>query len=388
MKKKDIIIGLSLIAIVAIGGGIGLLLFLNPSPLPQEEGYKGLPVDWSTAPLDACFILDNQTHVFKVTLEDILEGIELAIEEDEDTSGARINEYKDVIFCYQFMYNGHIITGVDILDVLEKFDTYYANNMNLSAKGQTLQEQVSSKSIIQKMYKGPEDPLVIAIAADGQWLAESSLGSTLGNFSIIGDDWSLECLNLEKITVIDNWTVSVNVNGIEEFKIDPLNMTENEFNANYSYSRFDDWDYNRQYWGRNLSEIISHTSANGKNYTVRVHAVDGITGPHEDYDPYSDEDVEEGINPPFPDDYTDNVNKSYPDNIQGVPLPSTDLLMCLVYKHQEFGECGYNGNPCDPVWPYPRRLGYDSGPFSLVVPGRPRGTYVKYIYLINITTIP
>jgi hypothetical protein len=380
MKKKDIYIGISLIAIVAIGGGIGLFFILNPAQQP-EEGYKGLPADWSTAPNDAYFMLNNQTNTIRVTLEDILEGIELAIEEDEDTSGSRINEYKDVIFCYQFYYNGFLVTGVDLLDVLEKFDTFYANNMNLTAKGQTEQEQVSSQNIVQKMYKGPEDPLVIAIAAEGKWLADSPLGATYGNFSIIGKNWNVQCLNLENITVIDSWTVSVKVDGIEEFKITPLNMTTNEFTANYSYFRFDDWNYNRQYWGRNISEIISHTSASGKNYTVRVYAIDGVAGPSEENDPYDQIDVEQGIVPPYIAD--DRINKTMED-LTGVPLPNTDLLMCLIYKQREWGETGFGVT--DPVWPYPRRLGYDSGPFSLVVPGRPRGQYVKYLYLINITT--
>jgi len=385
MKKKDLYIGISLIAIVALGGGIGLFFILNQPQQPQDvdTGYKGLPADWSSAPTDAYFMLDNQTDTFKITLGDILEGIELAIEEDEDTTGARINEYKDVIFCYQFYYNGYLVTGVDLLNVLEKFDTFYANNMNLTAKGQTEQAQVSSTQIIQKMYKGPEDPLVVAIAAEGKWLADSPLGSSYGNFSVIGEDWSVECVNLEKVSIIDNWSVSVKVDGNVEFKIDPNNMTINEYTANYSYSVFDDWDYNRQYWGRNLSEIISHTSAYGKNYTLRVYAVDGVVGPAIQNPPYDQIDVEEGIIPPYISE--DRLNRST-DNLAGVPLPPTNLRMCLVYKHQEFGECGYYGSPCDPVWPYPNKLGYDSGPFSLVVPGRPRGKYVKYLYLINITT--
>lgn len=382
MRKKDLYIGITLIAILAIGGGIGLFFILN-QPSEQEEGYMGLPADWSDAPSDASFILNNKTDIIKITLADILEGVELAIEEDQDTSGVRINEYKDVLFCYQFNYNGYVITGVDLLSLLEKYHTYYAYNLNLTAKGQTEQETISSKRIIQKMYKGPEDPIIIAIAADGEWLAESPLGDIYGNFSIIGNDWSVECINLEKITVIDNWSISVQVDGTEEYVIDPSNMTINEYTSNYSYTRIDDWDYNRKYWGRNLSEIISHTSAAGKNYTVRVHAVDGVVGPTEENPPYNQTDVEKGINPPFIPE--DRVNVTLDDNV-GEPLPNTDLLMCLVYKHQEFGECGIDGSPCDPVWPYPKKLGYDGGPFSLVVPGRPRGKYVKYLYLINITT--
>ena len=380
MKKKDIYIGISLIAIVAIAGGIGLIFILN-QPQPQEEGYKGLPADWSSAPNDAYFMLDNQTNTIKVTLADILEGVELAMEEDADTSGARINEYKDVIFCYQFYYSDHLITGVDLLDVLEKCDTFYANNMNLTAKGQVEQERVSSQNIVQKMYKGPEDPLVIAIAADDQWLADSPLGPTYGNFSIIGKNWNVQCLNLEKVTVLDNWTVSVKVDGVEEYEITPLNMNLNEFTANYSYSRFDDWTYNRQYWGRNISEILSHTSANGKNYILRFYAIDGVISPGEDVNPYNQTDVEDGIIPPYI--AADRVNKSQED-LTGVPLPETDLLMCLMHKQREWGETGFGVT--DPIWPYPRELGYDGGPFSLVVPGRPRGQYIKYLYLINVTT--
>jgi hypothetical protein len=379
MKKKDIYIGISLIAIVAIAGGIGLVFILN-QPKSQEAGYKGLPADWSTAPKDAYFMLNNQTSTIKITLSDILEGIQLAIEEDKDASGARINEYKDVIFCYQFYYDGHLITGVDLLNVLEKFDTFYANTMNLTAKGQTEQEQVSSQNIVQKMYKGPEDPLVIAIAADNKWLANSPLGATYGNFSIIGKNWNVQCLNLEKVTVLDNWTVSVKVNGVEEYEITPQNMNLNEFTANYSYNRFDDWNYNRQYWGRNLSEIISHTSANGKNYSLRLYAIDGVVSPSEDVAAYNQSDVEDGIIPPYI--AADRVNKTQED-LTGVPLPDTNLLMCLVHKQREWGETGFGVT--DPVWPYARELGYDNGPFSIVVPGRPRAQYIKYLYLINVT---
>lgn len=380
MEKKDLYIGISVIAIIAIGGGIGFFFILNQSS-EKEQGYKGLPVDWDTAPSDAYFLLDNQTHVLNITLADILDGIQLAKEEDEDTTGARINEYKDVIFCYQFYHNGYLVTGVDILDVLEKFNTFYANNMNLSEKGQTDQKEVSSKSIIQKMYKGSEDPLVIAIAAEGKWLADSPLAPAYGNFSIIGKNWNVECINLEKITVLDNWSVSVAVNGVEEFTIHPLNMTFNEYTTNYTYDRSDYWNYNRQYWGRNISEIISHTTANGKNYTLRVHAVDGVTGPQQIYRPYSKTDVEESIDPPWVSE--DKINGTI--YAPGVPLPDTDLLMCLIYKQQEWGET--NQYITDPVWPYPRKLGYESGPFSLLVPGRPRDKFVKYIYLINITIV-
>ena len=60
--------------------------------------------------------------------------------------------------------------------------------------------------------------------------------------------------------------------------------------------------------------------------------------------------------------------------------------MNLVYKDREFGETW--GGVTDPFWPYARYCGYHRGPFYLIVPGRPRDAYIKYIYKIAVSYIP
>ncbi|TFF97934.1 MAG: hypothetical protein EU547_02930 [Promethearchaeota archaeon] len=371
MEKKDIIIGISLIAIVAIGGTIGLFFILN-QPSTEEGGIpnEGLPTNWNTAPNSSYFILKNHTAEIKVTLGDILEGVRLAIE--EENTPVRINEYKDVIYYHEFIYQGYRVAGVDFLNILEKFDTHFAFNLSFVSKSSE-KIYITTEKIIDKMYEGSEDPIVLIIAANGKWLADSPLGSSYGNFSIIGENWNKELLNLESIEALDNWTIPINVNGQLNYTITPSNVHKNEYVGNYSYDRSDYWNYDRQYWGRNISDIIQETSAAGKNYTLRFYAADGVFSPYDGYY-YDQDDVEKGIEPPFRP--TDLINGSK-------ALPDTDKLMCLIYKQQEFGE-SYGGT-ADPIWSHPKMLGYGSGPFSLVVPGRPRGEYIKYINRIEIS---
>ena len=377
MKKKDLIIGLGLIVIVGISGTIGLLFLLNQS---EQKQPRGLPKNWDSAPSSAFFILNSYNESINVTLGSILEGIQLAIEEGQDPSGANINEYKDIIYYYTFYHQtlDSYITGIDLLDILEKYDINFAYNISIQSIGGN-NVSITSGEIIKKMYEGVEDPLVLAIAADGKWLADSSLGEDYGNFSLLGKNWNIQLKNIRQIDIIDNWTVNVVVNGTTEYIIDQSNMMENKFTANYSYDRSDWWNYNRQYWGRNVSEIISLTSASGKNYTVRFHAIDGVISPSLLERPYNRTDVERGINPPWTAE--DKINGTLYD--PAVPMLPTHLLMNLVYKDREFGE-GW-GSTTDPFWPYARYCGYHRGPFYLIVPGRPRDAYIKYIYKISIT---
>jgi hypothetical protein len=379
MKKKQLIIGVALILIVGVSGSISLFFIINQSG-QEKEKLRGLPEDWSTAPNSTFFILKTSTETINVTLASILEGIQLAIEEQQDPSGVNINEYKDVIYYYTF-YNQTLdsyITGVDLLDILEKYGINFAYNMTIESLGGG-KVSVTSGDIIKKMYEGVEDPLVIAIAADGNWLTDSSLGEEYGNFSLIGKNWNIELKKIKQVEINSNWTVNVEVNGDIEYTVDPSNMMENEFTANYSYYRSDWWNYNRQYWGRNISEIISFTNASGKNYTIRFYAIDGVVSPAIGFRPYNRTDVEQGIVPPWISD--DKINGSVSKD--PVPMLASPLLMNLVYKDREFGETGFGST--DPVWPYAKYCGYHRGPFYLVVPGRPRDAYIKYIYKISIS---
>jgi hypothetical protein len=375
-----------LIAVVSLSGALGFFLIVPPNQTKEPTLLKGLPDDWNGAPNSAFFTLNNGTDFIKITLKDILDGLKLTIEQEEDTSGANINEYKDLIYYDTFFHEGFglYITGVDILSVLEKFDTNFALNMSFvskrNVKGSIETLQLSSENIVKHMLTGEEEPIILAIAANKTWLADSPIGDLCGNFSIFGENMPNSLTNLERIDVIDSWEIKVNVNGKKEYSITPSNIKLNHIVANYSYERDDWWDFDRQYWGRTLKEIISHTSAAGKNYNVRIWSVDGFASPRpygqKSEPPYNRTDVEEGIETPW--SQSDLVNESE------VPLPDPgNKLMTIVYKHQEFGESGQNVS--DPVWPQPEVCGIHRGPFYLIVPGRPRDVYVKWINRIEIT---
>ncbi|MFX0057877.1 MAG: hypothetical protein ACFE85_00275 [Candidatus Hodarchaeota archaeon] len=387
MENKDIALGLLIIAVVGLAGGLGFVIIATPKApeQPQVTLLWGLPDDWSTAPNASSFILNNGTNQIPISLADILEGVQLAIEEDQDPTGTFINEYKKTIYTYTFLdpISGLYITGVDILDILEKYDTNFAYNLTFTSKkssdGSIDVIHMSTGDIISKMYEGNEEPVILGLAANKTWLADSLYGNIWGNFSIMGKNMHNSLTNLEEIKVLDSWKVEVRVNGTLEFIIDPTNMTDAEYTDTYTYERDDWWDFNRQYWGRNISEIISHTSATGKNYTLRVWSEDGWASPRpfggKKEDPYNNTDVELGITPPWVDH--DLINDTL------VPLPETNLLMNLVYADQEFGETGQGVT--DPIWPYRRICGYHRGPFYLIVPGRPRDVYISHVNLIDIT---
>ena len=382
MENKDIIIGILLIASVGLAGGLGFVLISSPPSTETPTYLFGLPNDWSTAPNSSYFMLYNQTGAsLKVTLKDILDGVALAYEE-QNANGSEINEYKKVIYPYTFLdsSSGLPVAGVDILDVLEAYDTNFGWDLKFTSNiGSEFEMTTTTGNIITKMYEGSEESVIIVIAANKKWLGESALGDQWGNFSIVGEQMSSALYDLQKIDVLSNWTVEVVVNGTVEYVIDPMNMIYNGYDDVYHYDRTDWWSFNRHYWGRNISEIISHTSAAGLNYTMRAWSVDGWASPRpfgkKPEVPYNNTEIENGILPPR--ETWDLINDTV------VPMPLTDLLMNLVYADQEFGETGQGIT--DPIWPYRKMCGYHRGPFYLLVPGRPRDVYISHVNRIEIT---
>jgi len=385
MENKDIILGILLIAVVGLGGGLGFVIIAGPSlfgpPAEEPTNLFGLPDDWSTAPNSSYFMFYNQTGAsIQVTLEDILDGVALALEEQE-AGGPMINEYKKIIYPYTFLEpsSGLYVTGVDVLDILEAYDTNFGWDIEfVSSYGHTV--NMTTGDIISKMYEGNEESVIIAIAANKKWLAESPLGPNWGDFALVGELMTTAIYDLESVTVGTNWKVEVVINGTTEFVIDPSNMILNGYDDTYHYDRDDWWSFNRHYWGRNISEIISHTSAGTLNYTVRLWSVDGYASPRpfgskKEYR-FNNTEIEDGIAPPR--ETWDLINET------SVPLPDTNLLMSLVYADQEYGEMGQGIT--DLVWPYRRMCGYHRGPFYLLVPDRPRDTYLSHVIQIDITT--
>jgi hypothetical protein len=172
------------------------------------------------------------------------------------------------------------------------------------------------------------------------------------------------------------------------FTINSTNIKDNEFTANHSYLNNDDWNFKRQYWGRNISDVINEAltagTYSGQNYTARFFAADGYSepvakgkfGPREPI-PFNITEIEEGVDPAF---RGDQVND--PPEL----VPESDLLMCLCYAQRELGE--FFGNEQDPVWPSKKVNNYHTGPFNIVVPGRTRDHYLKYVTEIRVVVFP
>jgi hypothetical protein len=278
---------------------------------------------------------------------------------------------------------------VDLLDILELYDTNFGWDLTISSgSGYTL--DLTTGDIISNMYEGEDNIYIVAIAANKEWLAKSPLGPSWGNFTFLVKNYPSVIYDMNSVEVWSNWTVEVVINGTVEYVIDPMNMTYNGYDDTYHYDRDDWWNFNRHYWGRNISEIISLTSAGGLNYTVRFWSADGWATPWP-YNPtkkeprYNNTHVETGIVPPYPrwangylNDTVDLVNTT------NVPLPETNLLMALVYADQEFGETWQEVT--DPVWPHRKICGYHRGPFYVIIPGRPKASYLKYVTRIEITS--
>ena len=395
---KDAVLGILLISVIGLGGFLGYMIITLPAPCEQCDDPTecdpcvpdpipnpwGLPDDWSTAPNATYFTINNGTHVFNITLGEILDGVALALDEETNGNGAEINEYKNPLYLYtvQDEVSGIYYTGVDVLDILERWNTNFAFNMSFNSThtpdgyNSIRYLNMSTGDIISKMYENDEEPVIIALAANKGWLP----GSKLGNFTILGKNMAESISNLENITILDSWIVKVYVNDTLELIIDPTNMTTNEYTDNYWHEDLDWWSFNRTYWGRNISEIISHTSAAGLNYSVRIWSVDNWATPRPfgggKENRYNNTDVEDGIIPPW------NPAKDLVSD--DVPIPVPDVVMNLVYADQEHGETGQGIT--DPIWPYRLMNGYHRGPFYALIPGRPRANYLSHVNKIDITS--
>jgi len=195
MENKDIALGILLIAAVGLAGGLGFILIAwEPKTTPEVPTYlSGLPDDWSTAPNSSYIILNNQTHSnIIITLKDILQGI--ATYQSSQKGGYNTGIGFQTIID---PYTNIPITGISIPDLLDQYHTYFPGNIDfVSADGFGV-FSTSAPEIIEKLEDAEED-LIIAIAANKQWLADSPLGDVYGNFSLVGEVMDSRIYNLEK----------------------------------------------------------------------------------------------------------------------------------------------------------------------------------------------
>jgi hypothetical protein len=381
IDKKDALIGIFAIVAVGLAGGLSYVIIANPVTEPTTVYHQGLPENWNTAPNASYFSLFDVHGVEHViTLGEILEGVQLYLDDLESDS---IKEWKNYyeLTTIQDPISGHYITGVNILDILEEKEIYYAGDLEFETDD-SVSREVHTADIIAKSYaKKGKTYFVLALAINQMWLQDSPYYNSMGNFSIMGLDPNDNFYNFNQVFVMNNWTIDIIVNGTTELSLDAWDLIQNPYSAVYKYDSTTDWAANRQYWGKNVSEIIGMTTANLQpDYSVTFRAADGFTTPFwKSEPPYNKSEVENGmynngthVIPRSDDDYVNGTDTSL-----GVPIPATNLVMNLAWKIQEFGE-SYDGVFDDP-WPAPSILSYSSGPFNVQIPGRNRANYAKWV---------
>ncbi|TXT65004.1 MAG: hypothetical protein BAJALOKI1v1_480013 [Promethearchaeota archaeon] len=411
MEVKDGIIGVLIVALVGLAGGLGYVIISQgptsttlpnlPTGTTTTTTYEsGLPDDWTTAPNSSYFLLNNQTQSgINITLGDILEQVIIneATEKYNFSTGIGVTTMYDPD-------TGIPVTGIYLTDFFDIYYTYFPGDIIFTSheddEGTSESLSISAYDLLDKTErKDTSEKMIIALAANKKWLQNSQFKDTWGDFTVIAEDTGSRVCNLKEINVTSNWTLTVEVDGIKKLELSPYNITNSPSHTyNYTYDRFDKWNYDREITGINLSKICEWAGVDeNDNFEVKARAVDGWASPHgKPWRPgFTEDDVYNNID--YDSRYWDYVNST--DGFEeddGHPLPAStvtnDMSIMIVYSQKlNDGEIDLSANPpypTNPEWPEHKMVGMKHGPYIIAVPGRIRENFIWGIYKIEINTIP
>ncbi len=433
IERKDAAIGLLIIGLVAMAGWVGFL-YINPITKTKTEEDEttiyvysikevpityesGLPDDWSTAPNASSITLYNETgDAITITLGQILEYVKKWEETNEAVDPGKKDWWEKRLEPITVNNPSEIpITGVNILDLLRVFDCNFAGELEFTSFNDTASKLTMDVVELGNIIDN-DAPVILALAANKQWLKQSIIGDKCGNFSIFSwntlEDEEIEftCYDMKDIRVTKNWTIDVNVFNADGSKnssltLDAFNITK-AYNApvHYEYKNTAWWYFNATYRGTNISQIVNYTVAKGKDYLLNITLSPGDSQPtntkwrrgifsYSDY--FNRTDVEgqfsnNGTN--LTGNHVDYVN--WTDDTDkntlkatGTPMLYSNLKMCITNDIQYLysncivpGKEGYN----DPWTNY-----YNDGypPFKLIIPGLGQSRYFNGVIEINIKLV-
>jgi len=393
MKTKDIIIGLLIIIVTGLAGGLGFVVATwEPKTTISPPTYlSGLPDDWSTAPNSTYLILNNQTHSnVKIYFKDILDAI--AVYENSQPSAYDTGIELMTIIDPE---TDIPITGFSITNLFDEYETFFPGDIEFASIaddfGQRNIFKTSASQLLEKL-EDAEENIMIAIAANNQWLAESPLGEKFGNLTLVGEAMKARIYNLEQINVLSDWNLDIYLDGELKLSLDPTNITDPSYQSSltYKYDRSDDWSINRYYAGLNLSMLCNWVGLDESvNFELKARAADGWAAPHGSgrRRGLTETEVYNGLE--YDSYYWDYVNETA-INEDGVPLLDVydDLPIILAYEIQILGEFDGESSATNPEWPARKMCGFGHGPYVLIIPGRERSNQIKMINSIEIDTIP
>ncbi len=353
-NKRNLVIGLVIVAIVA-GSGITAIILLMPpagNPPPEESLLPTTPVPSVT-----------------LSVNDVVASEENSITLQEIVTMLQADESKIRSWVYPIGTVNRTIVGFNPIDMLDQLGYWDAFNL-LCIAGDAFSRTINTTDLYLRDSAFTSDwmldPIFIGIACDGQWFTDSPIQSVAnyGNFSIFGQTRTSaqRIKNLVTMNITQHWQVAVKVNGVTEFVIDRANVTVNEYTDRYSYSdnaTGKSWD--NTFTGRTVADIVNRTTAKDLSYNVTFLAADGWGTTWK----YNKSEIQDGLPP------STCAMIGTPPQVLG-----TDGLLCTLY---------YKIAPAAGT-PSFNRLA-DGGPFRAVVPGQTRNRYMKLVVEILITAV-
>ncbi|MHA1901826.1 MAG: hypothetical protein ACTSW5_13095, partial [Promethearchaeota archaeon] len=146
-------------------------------------------------------------------------------------------------------------------------------------------------------YPDTENETIIIIAWNNQWLADYDID--YGDFYLWGENLAgnQKVKNISSISYDDPWTVTFNVDGIDEASLSSKNATTSETGnyTTYEWGYFDNnagygWD-KRECTGFTVASLLQHTSIGNQNYVMSFISYDGY-GANKNY---TKEQIEQGF---------------------------------------------------------------------------------------------
>ncbi len=207
-------------------------------------------------------------------------------------------------------------------------------------------------------YTDTDNQTIIIIIWNGQWLADSNVVD-YGDFYLYGENLAgnQKVKNITTISYDDPWTVKIIIDGIEELSISSANGTTSNVGnyTTYTWGYFDNdsgfgWD-ERECTGFTIASLLDHSSLENKNYEISFISYDGY-----------------GENKVFTKTHIEDGYTGYMINDPQEELSNEGKQTILM--SQQDGE----------------DLGYNRGPYQVIIPGLDKGNYIGGIVEIRIST--
>ena len=275
------------------------------------------------------------------------------------------------------------------------FDCNFAGELEFVSYNDTASKLTMEVIELSNIISDNKD-VILGIAANKKWLKQSLIGERCGNFSIFskdtteGDEIEFTCYDLANITVTKNWTITVNVYNNDDSPnstliLDAFNIT-NAYSGpyHYEYENTAWWNFNRTYYGTNISQIVDYTNAKKTDYVLNITFSAGDIQPsnktfrkiYSYSHNFNYTDVEDGL----ANDGTYVVG-NHVDLVNGTtPMLKSNLLMCITNKLNYSYE--YKGIYFNSPWDDFYNEGYP--PFKFILPGAARSRYFNGVVGINI----